>query len=400
MNRRVIRDVFINLFAASLCTAVLNLIVYPIYAKNFSPEDYGNILTLIGVVNLLWAVLGNCLNNTRLILNKRNDILNDKGNYNPLVMIASIIGGVIVVIVASFFSVSNWISLLLAGLTVIVGILRAYYIVHFRLRLDYVTQLKTNIIVSIGYIIGIVCTKHISAWPLSLLLGEGVALLYTIKKGSLFNEPFLFNKNIRAVCHTYFDLILVGLIGNFIAYFDRFLIYPLLGATSVSIFSVASFWGKAVTPFIAPIANVMLSYLSQKDSKVSMKKFVTIFIASIVPLLCFGIIGIWIAPWVTGILYPTLIEQSYQYIFMASMGVLVQSSTDLLMPVLLSVCSSRSILQMQIIYFAVYMTIAFIGTKMNGLMGFCVATLIIGIIKIFIVFIFGYTAMHKQSFAE
>lgn len=397
MNKKVVRDVFINLFAASLCTAVLNLIVYPIYAKTFTAEDYGNILTIIGVVNLLWAVLGNCLNNTRLILNKRSDIQNENGNYNPIITIASVLGGVIAVIVASFFAISNIISTILVCLTVVVGIFRAYYVVHFRLKLDYVTQLKTNVIVSVGYIVGILCTKHLSVWPLSLLLGEATALVYTIKKGNLFQEPFCFTHDRKIIIHTYSDLILTGLIGNLITYFDRFLINPLLGAVSVSVFSVASFWGKAVTPFISPTANVMLSYLSQKDSKVSMRKFVIIFLASVIPLVCFGIIGIWIAPWITSVLYPTLIEQAKPYIFMASMGGLVQSSTNLLMPVLLSVCSSRSILFMQIIYFVFYLVIAFVGAKLNGLMGFCVATLIIGIIKILIFFVFGYLAMKKMK---
>lgn len=397
MSKKVIRDVFINLLAASLCTVVLNFIVYPIYARNFSAEDYGNILTLLGVVNLLWAVLGNCLNNTRLVLNKKDGMENDNGNYNPLIAIGSVVGGIIIILVALFFSITTWLSLILVFFTVIVGIARAYYVVSYRLKLDYVTQLKTNMIVSAGYIIGILMTKSIQVWPLSLLLGEGIAFFYTIKKGTLFNEPFCFTDDKRVVIHTYTDLIVTGLIGNLITYFDRFLINPLLGAVSVSVFSVASFWGKAVTPFISPTANVMLSYLSQKDSKISMKKFITIFMASVVPLIAFGIVGIWLAPWITGLLYPTLIDKASPYIFMASMGGLVQSSTNLLMPVLLSVCSSRSILIMQMMYFAVYLVIAFLGAKVNGLRGFCVATCIIGVIKIGIFFVFGYFAMKRKE---
>lgn len=396
MKKRAFKDVIINLIAASVCTAALNLVVYPIYAKRFTAEDYGHILTLIGVINLLWAVLGNSLNNTRLILHKNLDRNQTEGTYNPLIWIASLVGGIIGVVILFFFPIHSFLSVVLLFLTIVVGVARVYYTVAFRLKLDFLAQLVANIIVAAGYIVGVLVIKTISWWPLPLLLGEGIAFFYTIKKSQLIREPFLFSGNRAVIVRTYADLILAGLIGNIIAYFDRFLINPMLGAASVAVFSVASFWGKAVTPFIAPTANVMLSYLSQKDSKMSLKKFILLFLASIVPLLLFGVIGIWLAPWITGLLYPTLIQDATPFIIIASLGSLAQSSTNLIMPILLSVCSSKKILAIQIIYFFLYLVIAFLGASYGGLMGFCIATCIIGVIKTIIFFVFGYFTLRKN----
>lgn len=394
-TKKVFKDVFINLIAASICTAALNLVVYPIFANRYTTEDYGNILTLIGVINLLWAVLGNTLNNTRLVLNRNRECNNESGTYNLIIMIVSVLGGIISVVIMSFFAIKTLISTILVFLTVVVGIARVYYVVSYRLKLDYIAQLKTNIIVSTGYIAGALITHSINWWPLPLLLGEGIAFIYTINKGTLISEPFCLADNQKIVLSTYSDLIITGLIGNIIAYFDRFLINPLLGASSVAIFSVAAFWGKAVTPFISPTANVMLSYLSQKDSKITLRKYLILFFSSVIPLLLFGVIGIWGAPLITRLLYPSLIESSMPYIFIASMGSLAQSSTLLLMPVLLSVCSSRKILVIQIIYFIIYLIIAYIGACTYGLMGFCIATCIIGVIKTVLYFAFGYFELRN-----
>ena len=389
MNKKVFKDILINLFASSLCTAALNLIVYPLYGRHFNADDYGNILTFIGVINLLIAVLGNCLNNTRLVLNRRKEINNEDGNYNPTIMISSLVGCLSGVVIISCIQKVMITSCILLVFTLILGIARAYYIVAFRLILDYTTQLKVNVVVSIGYIAGSILVKSLEWWPLPFCLGEGIAFFYTIKKSTLIKEPFCFSDNKKTVLLTYTDLILTGLIGNVITYFDRFLINPLLGAASVATFSVASFWGKAVTPFISPTANVMLSYLCQKDSKMTTKKYVMLFLASIIPLIAFGLIGVWLAPIITSFLYPTLIDYALPYIFIASFGSLIQSSTTLLMPVLLSVCTSRMVLILQGIYFGIYLVIAYLGAITGGLMGFCYATCIIGIIKTLLYFLVG-----------
>ena len=151
----IIKDIIINLFAAALCTASLNLIVYPLYAKRYTADEYGNILTAIGVVNLLWAVFGNCLNNTRLVLNKNQNVNNESGTYNPLMIIIGFTGSVIGGIIVFLMGYKSIISIALFCATAGVGILRAYLIVIYRLKLDYKSQMITNAIVSCGYIFGV-----------------------------------------------------------------------------------------------------------------------------------------------------------------------------------------------------------------------------------------------------
>jgi len=96
-------------------------------------------------------------------------------------------------------------------------------------------------------------------------------------------------------------------------------------------------------------------------------------------------------------LYPTLINDAIPYLLIASIGSLIQSSTNLLMPVLLSVCSSRMILALQGTYFVIYLVIAYVGARTGGLMGFCYSTCIIGAIKTLLFFFVGYYHLGKQT---
>ena len=396
MNNKFYRDIFINIFASLLCTATLNLIIYPGFAKIFSVAVYGDILTVIGIINLLIAVLGNCLNNTRLVLNKFENIKNEEGNYNAVLFIVSVIGSLIGVFLFSLFQIKTFVATFLVFITVLLGIARAYYVVYYRLNLDYYSQLKANLIVATGYILGLLLIKSIDWWPLPFCLGEACSFYYTFKKGTLRNEPFHFTKDRKIVISTYLDLFLNGIIGNILVYFDRFLINPILGSASVAIFSVAVFWGKSVTPLLAPIASVMLSYLCQKNTDLSVKHYVLLFLSTTVPLLLFGIIGIWFGPWITGILYPTLIQDALPYLIIASAGSLVQSTTSLLGPVLLSICSSRAILFLNLLYFGIYLISVSFAAKSGGLQGFCIAVFVVGLIKTILYFGFGFYVLRKE----
>ena len=396
-KKKLASDIFINLLAITIRTVALNIVVYPIYARTFTAEEYGVILTVIGLINLLFSVLGNCLNNTRLVLNKYLADRNKNGDYNPIVLIVSLLGCLASIVFYSFFEIKTFPSQALVAVTVLLGIARAYFVVAYRLVLNYIAQLKTNIFVAIGYICGVLLINRLDLWPLPIFLGEGIALVYTIKHTTLVNEPFKFTDNRRIVISAYTDLILSSLIGNILAYFDRFLINPVLGPASVAVFSVAVFWGKIVTPVIAPSANVMLSYLCQKDSVITLKNYILLFVVTIVPLALFGFVGIWLAPLVTGLLYPTLIKEATPYILYASAGSLIQSTTSLLMPVLLSMCSTRSLLKLDVFYFVVYVAVSYLGAMSDGLMGFCIAICIIGVFKTILYFGYGYYTLSRKT---
>ena len=388
--KRFQKDVIINILASSISTAVLNLIIYPAFARYYVSEEYGQILTALGIVNILFSSIGNTLNNIRLIYNKNNEEENRKGTYNLLITFLSVFGAVIgMTIICRIFWISYFNAILLF-FTIGIGILRAYYIVDYRLKLNYKKQLVSNIILSVGYLIGIFIGRKLIVWPLPFLLGETLSLIYTFHTSELIREPFRLTTFTINIIKAFILLMGCNILANVLVYLDRFVINPILGASNVSVYNVATFWGRCFGPFIAPISNVMLSYLSQKNSKIDIARYKRLFLITLCPIIVLCVLGFWGAPFLTGVLYPTLIQKSKEYIILSSIGVLLGYATSLISPIIMTVCSMWELFIMNMIQFLIYGLITSLGAYKFHLFGFCAAVLIVNLLKVSIFYYWGY----------
>ena len=391
------KDIFLNIFASFVCTGILNLVVYPLFAKYYSSEIYGAVLTAIGVVNILFSSIGNSLNNVRLITNRTSGKQNKNNPYNLTILISSVIGTIIGIALIQIVLPLSIITTVLLSLTLLVGINRAYYVVAFRLQINYVRHLISNLIVASGYLLGILLIKKVDYWPLPFLLGEALSLIYIFARSDLLQEGFLQKKDEDKIIKSFILLLACNSLANILVYLDRFFIYPILGAEYVSIFTVASFWGKCFSPFIAPIAMVVLSYLSKEGAELSLKKYEWMFAVTLLPICILCLLGLVIATPLTKMLYPSLINDAEPYIIIASIGALVGSATNLIMPMIMSVCKMKELFIIQGIQFIIYIVFAYWGSLIDGLRGFCYAVLGINLVKVAMYYFFGWYKLKKEK---
>lgn len=388
------KDVIINLAAAFICTFVLNIVIYPLYAKFYSAENYGNILTAIGIINIIYASLGNTLNNIRLLFHHKDSLdFDEEENYNVIINILSVIGSIIGIVLIRIVLWVSLINCILIFFTIYIGILRTYLIVEYRIELEYKRQLISNFILACGYLAGIVFLQEIENWPFPILLGNLFSLLYSIFKGKLVKEKYRLNNGAKTILREYFLLMTGNLLANILLYLDRLLINPILGSTSVAIFSVAVFWGKCFAPFVAPIANVFLSHLTQKGAEVTLKEYIKLFFYTLVPISILCIVGFLGAPFLISLLYPSLVDAAAPYIMIASAGALIGNSLSLISPIIMVVCHMKTLFIMQVIQFIIYLIGASFGALYFGLYGFCAAVFIVNIIKVIMSFCAGYYSL-------
>ena len=78
----------------------------------------------------------------------------------------------------------------------------------------------------------------------------------------------------------YIILIFTGLSTTLSTYLDRLIIYPLLGGDAVTVYTVASFFGKSLGIVMTPIAGVLLGYYAQRNFIMTKKKFWSINVTS------------------------------------------------------------------------------------------------------------------------
>ncbi len=385
----VLKDFAWNILAVLIITCTLQLYLYPYLAKWLDSEQYGSVLTIMGVANIIIVSLGGGLNNVRL-LQTENYYDKKNGDFNYLLGIFGCAGIVVFTIIILFFFDIKIIDGILLIFYTIIGIVRNYWSVEYRLKINYKSNLKLNLIICIGYAIGYLIAKTISIWSLCFLVGEVFGLVYLFFTTNLYKESYKKTERWKETYIKYIVLIITALMANVIIYLDRFLLYPLLGGTQVSIFTVSSFVGKSIGLVITPIAGVLLSYYAQKDFKMTVKKYWIINGLILGCSIFGGAISIIFAPWITGILYPTLIKDAMSYIIIANVAALVGVLSNILSPSVMKYANIKWQLIIQLLYAIFYFGLGIIFLELEGMMGFCVAVTFVNVLRVILLLIIGF----------
>ena len=390
---RISADFSVNILASVVYTFARQIVVFPILAARLSDADYGMLLTVVGLANVCTSLIGNSLNNIRLVQNNAYETAGIKGDFNILCVLGALLSIAFSLALWIMFRYS-WITAVLLTVHIIVANVYQYSTAFFRLELNFKRILTTNILVSVAYIAAALCFATEQLWPLVFVLGEGVGLLYTMKVTNFYREPFTPTPLMRETAGKLIVFMLAGLVGNLLTYADRIIIYPTLGAESVSYYSTASFFGKSAGIVMTPIAGVLLGYFAQKNFQASKKLFILVNSISLVGLAVF-LAGSWlIAPWFTSVLYPTLYQASAPYIQLANLGSVISIAGNMAQPMILKCCSTKWVLGVQIVYGVVYLAAAMLLLPGYGLTGFCWATILANAVRLCVLYILGLVKFH------
>lgn len=382
-NISILKDFILNIIASVVLTAATQLIAYPYLSRILSIDEYGLMLTIIGIINAIGVSLGNPLNNTRILLQPEYDNKKLNGDYNIIfsicVLIDIFVVGIITTIVLKKFD-----FIILGYITVSILILfRSYYSASYRILINYRKNLYSSIFGFIGYILGILVTYLTKTWIFVFIFGELLACIYIFFTSNIIHDNFQVTKLFKKSLNKYSFIMFAAILSTIMTYMDRFFIYPLLGAEQVSIYTVASYLGKTAGIVMNPISGVLLTYYA-KETKMTIKQFykrIGLFtICSIIVYVIIITLGIPI----TRILYPTFIDRILPFFKIANLGAIIFILSNTIQPTLLRYCSAKWQPIIQGIYFLSYLIMGIIGMKGYGLIGFCYSTLIANIIKIFI----------------
>ncbi|MCH5342430.1 MAG: hypothetical protein J1E64_00215 [Acetatifactor sp.] len=399
-GKKIITDFGYNILATIAVTAALQLVVYPYLAVCFSGEIYGQLLTIMGVANVFISSLGGSLNNVRLLQKDSYNERNVTGDFSLLLIGFSAIGTLIFGMIISIqFRVLGW-PLFILLLMVCIGIIEGYWTVAYRIVINYKAYLIYNVLMSIGYLVGIFIAKQINIWSIPFILGEFFALLFLIKSTLIYKEPFKITPLFPKTLKIYVILIGTNLIVNAVNYLDRFFLYPILGGEQVSIYTVSSFVGKSIGLLVTPIAGVLLSYYAQSTFKMTVKRYWTINGITLVVGGVAGILAVILSPWVTGILYPTLIEDARQYLWLANIASLIGALANILAPSVLKFANIFWQIIIQLAYVVIYLGMGYLLLLNYGLLGFCVATLAVNLIRMLFLMLIGHISIRNSVFKQ
>ena len=398
--RSMSKDFLLNLLASFVATAVLQLVIYPMLAKQMDSEVYGVLLTIIGLANTFAATIGSSLNNTRLLLNSEYEEKSYSGDYLPILYVTNLIAaGVLIVILQRFHG--NPIANIILIAYMIANSIRTYGTVAYRIKINYTKNLICNILVAVGDLVGLgiifVTKSALILWPITFLVGEILAIIYIIYSSDIFAEKIrktpLFGRTINKNC----VLMTTTLTANLLIYLDRLFLLPILGGDAVTTYTVASVFGKSLGILMAPLAGVLLSYFSQKDFKMDKKGFHIFNLVNICVAFLFMIVSHFISYWFTGIFYPEAIEEAKLFLDIANAAAITIVLGNMTQPTVLRYAPSYWLLIIQFVYCVSYMVGGLLVVGRYGLMGFSVVALGAAALKVVIQLLVGNMYIGEKN---
>lgn len=393
----VVKNFLLRLVSAFLSTGIRQFFTLPILLAVFGKEAYGTILTINGVANIIEVCLGNTLNNTRLVSNSIYEEKGYEGDFNIFALIAAAIGTVAAVVLPFVFPLLNWVTGIMMGLVIVFGIWHGYYFVGLTMRLKFQEAFIHSLFIAAGTLLGVWLAKLTGLWPFAFLMGHVVALVLLFIRTPLMREKLRWTPLAKISAKKWGTLTATSALANAMVYLDRLLLYPVLGAGAVAVYTTAAFFGKCVAAVIQPASNVFLAYISQKEFKMSRKIFTYITGASIAFCAFCLLVSLVLAPWITGLFYPSLLTEAAPFFVLANTAAMIAAAGSMVQAIVLRFCNASKLLFTQIIYSAVYLGGGLLVLAPYGIIGFCWVAIAANTVRLLTLIFYGYKKVGQKS---
>lgn len=392
-KKKIISDMILNIIATAIPVFVLQLIILPRIAIYVDDEKYGFLVTILSLLNIVPSTMGNALNNIRLIKEKKAEVSSD---YNIILLILIFVN---LIIVSTFMFIYKekttvW-DLILTLMVSILWLAREYFIVAFRIVLNYKYIVICNAVMVFGYGIGytlFLCTHN---WQYIYIFGFVVSMIFIFSKSRLWKEPLKFTNRFKDITVQTALLFFSNLLTRVTTYADKMMIFPLLGGSVVSVYYTATLFGKVVSMAITPVSSVILSYLSKSTQK-NNKVFGQAFSVSMLVCLVGYFICVIISRPILTLLYPQFATKALHYIFVTTGTVVITALIAIINPFVLKFFDMRWQVLINLSYVIVYIVISLAFLYFGGLMGFCIGALVSTILKLFFMIIVYLRCKEKK----
>jgi O-antigen/teichoic acid export membrane protein len=170
----------------------------------------------------------------------------------------------------------------------------------------------------------------------------------------------------------------------------------------VAVFFAATVIGKMSSFIVSPISGVVLSYISNKKEKITLKLFWLINLGILIFSSIASVFTLIISKFVLVLLYPELYLDASKIILIANFAVILLASCSLTQTIILRYCNINFQITIQTIYGLIYIFGAIVMIRVSDLKGFCIAALLAALFKFFFIFIIGTLSLRdsKQFIAQ
>jgi O-antigen/teichoic acid export membrane protein len=253
-----------------LMNGVLQAVVYPLLNRQMGSEPLGALLFIMGVLGILSPSVGQALNTSRLVVRRTSDVTN--GDYNTLLLVFGVIGGVITLIICRT-SFGNAGAAAATFVLLMLMIFRYYGDVEYRLSLHYEKYFIYYAVLTAGYLVGFALYYVTKIWFFIFIVGEGAALVYLTITGSVFKNFLVRSRYFRTAAERGTFLMFSYVITNLTLNIDRLALKFLIDDLAVTKYYVASLLGKTLILLVTPVNTIIISFLTKRKKELDKREY-------------------------------------------------------------------------------------------------------------------------------
>ena len=387
-QKKIIANTAYTMGGALLMNGVLQLMIYPLLNRSMGSSQLGVLLYIMGLVAVICPSVGQALNTSRLVVRRNFQVKN--GDYDLLLLLFGGAGAAAVLLLTAWSgSVKGVGSAGLIVLLLMATTFRYYGDVEYRLNLNYKRYFCYYAVLSAGYAAGFLIYCASGNWFLVFLAGEAAALGYLAVTGTVFRGFFGRSPYLKLAFVRGGMLVFSYFITNLTLNMDRLVLKNMISDLAVTQYYVTSLIGKTMVLLVAPVNTLIISYLTNKNTRLNRRQFLVFSGTGLGVSLAFFLAAQIGTPLFVRLFYGDLYESVWELVTVVNISQILGLFSAYLFIVVLTFTEEKWQLILQIGHLILMVVLVAFLTGSHGIMGFSVAVLTANILRVAAVLLLG-----------
>lgn len=367
-KKQFLFDIILNTASFAMYVIAQQIILMPFMGKNLNEADFAKFIIFVSVFSIISNSLGGELGVVRQIFNHKKE----KDQYNLILsylLAITFVGSLSVTLLIGYGVVD---SVLMATIILLANI-RLYASAFFRMHKKFNLVIIQILLLVLGIFLGIWVfsfTKFIWA---PFMFGELFSFAFSLIKTDLLSPIKNVTNLDRKILKSFKDYSIVEFLVNLMTYFDKILIYPILGVLSVNTYYATTAMSKIVALITNPLHGVLLSWINS-DNKEQNGHIVSKLLKYCLPVTIVVILAsLPLTYLAVAVLYKQYLSDAISIMIPVSIGVGLAFVTTLIKAILLKLIDSNSLLKIHIVYIIIFVLTSIGFSHLFGLVGFAIS---------------------------
>lgn len=398
LKNKIVQDGVLSIGAKIVFFLTLKFLIEPWMNVRMGDAGFGHYVLVLGYISILAYSFGEALNHIR-VLNQANDA-ERAAQYRLIAGTEAVITFVVLSVYARWYEEEGVLESALLGLAGALMMLRLYSECMFRIEINYKRILCSAVFMSIGYLAGYAMFTRGAPWYVILLVGEAAAVLYAGIAGKAFSAGTSLGENFSQTVQNTVTLTSSYIVSYVLIYMDRLLVAFLLNDELVSIYYIATTYGKCVALVIPPITAVLLSNISKGLIELNRKMVNRVVAGSLAAIVVFFTAGLFVSRVMIAVLYPASYQACQPVMDIGNLAQIVYYSCSIVNMLAIRLCPMKLQMQVETAYAILFLAAACLGAYSFGLVGMAMGTLAANIARFVMLTVPVYRQIRRKECSE